>query len=52
MALNSKRPRVEVNDSHDSESGFVFMEKAIEGMDVAEESELDRLLADDSEISR
>ena len=52
MALSSKRPRVEENDSNDSESGFEFMEKATEGMVIAEESGLDRLLADDSEISR
>ena len=52
MASSSYRPRVEENDSNDSESGFDFIENSTEGMDIAGVSELDRLLADESEISR
>ena len=48
----SKRARVEENESDDSDSSFDFMEETTEGMDSGEESELDRLLADESGISR
>ncbi|XP_067053107.1 uncharacterized protein [Acropora muricata] len=51
MASTSKRARVEENESDDSDSSFDFIEENTEGMDSGEESELDRLLADESEIS-
>ena len=43
---------MEENDSDDSDSSFEFMEETTEGMDSGEESELDRLIIDESEISR
>ena len=52
MASTSKRARVEENESDNSESSLDFMEENAEGMDSGEESELDRLLLDESEISR
>lgn len=52
MASDAKRSRVEENDSDDSESSFELFEETTEGMESGEESELDRLLIDESEISR
>jgi len=52
MASSEKRPRVEESDSDDSDSSFEFMEETTGGMDSGEESELDRLLIDESVISR
>ena len=52
MASTSKRARVEENESDNSESSLDLMEENTEGMDSGEESELDRLLLDESEISR
>ena len=52
MASNAKRSRVEDNDSDDSESSFELFEERTGGMESGEESELDRLLIDESEISR
>lgn len=52
MASRAKRSRLEENDSDDSDSCFDFMEETTGGMDSGEESELDHLLANESEISR
>ena len=52
MALSSKRVRVEESDSDDSENSIDSLEETTRGMDSGEESELDHLLADESEISR
>ena len=49
---NAKRSRVEDSDSDDSDSSFEIMEETTGGMDSGEESELDRLLIDESVISR
>ncbi|XP_067045430.1 piggyBac transposable element-derived protein 4-like isoform X2 [Acropora muricata] len=51
MASSRKRPRVEESDSDDSDSSFEIMEETTGGMDSGEESELDRLLIDESVIS-
>ncbi|XP_015774285.1 PREDICTED: piggyBac transposable element-derived protein 4-like [Acropora digitifera] len=51
MASSGKRPRVEESDSDDSDSSFEIMEETTGGMDSGEESELDRLLIDESVIS-
>ena len=52
MASSAKRSRVEENDSDDAESSFELIEETTGGMESGEESELDRLLADESEISK
>ena len=52
MASSAKRLRLEENDSDDSDSCFDFMDKTIGEMGSGKESELDRLLADYSDISR
>ena len=52
MASSSKRSRVEESDSDDSESSFELIEETTGGMESGEESELDHLLADESEILR
>ena len=44
--------RVEESDSDDSENSIDLMGETTGGMDSGEESELDHLLADESEISR
>ena len=51
-ASTSRRQRVEKNDSDDSDSCFDFREETTGGMNSSEESELDRLLANESKISR
>ena len=43
---------MEESDSDDSESSFELIEETTGGMESGEESELDHLLADESEISR
>lgn len=55
MACASKRPRMEQydsDDSDDSDCSLVVMEETAGGMDSGEESELDRLLINESDISR
>ena len=52
MASRAKRSRVEESDSDDSDSSFEIMEETTGGMDSGEESELDRLLIDESVVSR
>lgn len=52
MASTAKRSRTEQYDSDDSDCSFVVMEETAGGMDSGEESELDRLLINESDISR
>ena len=52
MASSSKRPRVAESDSEDSDSPFDIAEEAHGGLESGEESELDRLLENESELSR
>ena len=52
MASTAKRSRMEQYDSDDSDCSLVVMEETAGGMDSGEESELDRLLINESDISR
>ena len=52
MASSSKRPRVAESDSEDSDSPFEIAEETTCGLESGEESELDRLLENESELSR
>ena len=52
MASSSKRARVAESDSEDSDSPFEIAEEITGGLESGEESELDRLLENESELSR
>ena len=52
MASSSKRARVTESDSEDSDSPFEIAEEITGGLESGEESELDRLLENESELSR
>ena len=52
MASGSKRSRVQEYDSDESDCSLGVMEETAGGMDSGEESELDRLLENESDISR
>ncbi|XP_074638990.1 uncharacterized protein LOC141897342 [Acropora palmata] len=51
MASSSKRARVAESDSEDSDSPFEIAEEITGGLESGEESELDRLLENESELS-
>ena len=52
MASSSKRPRVAESDSEDSDSPFDIAEEAHGGLESGEEIQLDRLLENESGLSR
>lgn len=52
MASNAKRLRLEDFDSEHSDSSVEEVNETTGGLDSGEESDLDRLLANESDISR
>ena len=52
MASSSKRARVAESDSEDSDSPFEMAEEITGGLESGEESEIDRLLENESGLSR
>lgn len=52
MASSSKRSRVAESDSEDSDSPVELLDETTGGLESGEESELDHLLANESDISR
>ena len=52
MASSPKRARLAESDSEHSDSPFEIPEEITGGLESGEESELDRLLENESELSR
>ena len=52
MASTSKRARVELSDSEDSDSSIRSIAEATGGLDSGEESEVDRLLENELQVLR
>lgn len=52
MASTSKKARVEHSDSEESDSSVRSLDETTGGLDSGEESEIDRHLENESEISR
>ena len=50
MASNLRRARIKDSDSEDSDSSIGIIEEATGGLDSGSESELDRLLENESDI--
>lgn len=50
MASNLRRARIKDSDSEDSDSSIGLIEEATGGLDSGSESELDRLLENESDI--
>ena len=51
-ASTSKRARVELSGSEDPDSSIRSIDEATGGLDSGEESEIDRFLENESQISR